>query len=90
MYIYLLYFYVALSVIALLAYAIDKHRARKHRNRISEAFLLIVGLLGGSFGALLAMRVFRHKTRHWYFWGLNILGMLAQSGLLFWLWYMGV
>ena len=38
--------------------------------------------LGGAAGALLAMRVARHKTKHWYFWALNILGLVWQLTLL--------
>ena len=37
-------------------------------------------------GALLGMKVFRHKTKHWYFvWGIPIV-LLAQTALAVWLW----
>lgn len=39
----------------------------------------------GSIGALLGMRVFRHKTKHWYFvWGVPAI-LLAQLALAVWL-----
>ena len=42
-------------------------------------------LLGGSVGALLGMRVFHHKTKHWYFvWGVPAI-LLAQLALAVWL-----
>ncbi len=74
-----------ISLIALCAYGIDKKRARRHQWRIPEKVLLGLGFLGGAAGALLAMRCFRHKTKHWYFWAVNMLGLLWQMGVLVWL-----
>ena len=90
MYLYLLYFYAVASAITFMAYAIDKRRAKKKRSRISEAFLLCTGFFGGSVGALLGMNFFRHKTRHWYFWTVNVVGLLCQVVLLFWVWQMKI
>jgi len=50
---------------------IDKRKAIKRSWRISEATLFLVAILGGSVGSILGMKLFRHKTRHWYFvWGM--------------------
>ena len=68
--------------ILLCVYLAVKRFARQHKWRTPEAVLLALGFFGGSVGALLGMQVFRHKTKHWYFWFLNILGLLWQAGLL--------
>lgn len=54
--------YLGMSLVAGIAYAFDKSAARTQRQRISERTLLVLGLLGGWPGALLAQRMFRHKT----------------------------
>jgi uncharacterized membrane protein YsdA (DUF1294 family) len=51
------------SVYTLLIFGCDKWRARKNKGRIAELTLLTLTALGGSPGALLAMPLFRHKTR---------------------------
>lgn len=54
----------------------DKGAARKHRWRVPERSLLLLGLLGGGFGGALAMVIYHHKTKHRYFkwcFGANIL-----------------
>ena len=78
--------YAAMSVLALLLYGADKRRARKKRRRTPESVLLGVGLLGGALGALLGMELFRHKTKHWYFWAVNLLALALQAALLWYVW----
>ena len=56
----------------------DKRRAKRGGRRVRERTLFLSALLGGSLGTFLGMRVFRHKTKHWYFvWGLPLI-LLAQ------------
>ena len=76
--------YGAASVVAFAAYGIDKAAARRQANRISEQTLLILGLVGGWPGALVAQQVFRHKTRKrsfrrafWGTVGVNVLVLAA-------------
>ena len=82
---YFLIWLLALSVIALFFYAVDKRKAKKKRWRIPEKTLLGIGFLGGAAGALLGMNLFRHKTKHWYFWAVNLLGLAWQIALLLYL-----
>lgn len=71
-----------MSIAALILYGADKLKAKAGAWRISEAALLSVGFFGGAVGALLGMKLWRHKTRHWYFWAVNIAGLLWQIAVL--------
>ena len=60
----------------------DKARARRGGWRIPEKTLFLPALLGGGLGGVLGMRLFRHKTRHWYFrLGFPLLLLLQGAGL---------
>lgn len=57
---------IYLALINIAAYAVfgwDKHKARWGGWRIPEKTLLLLALAGGSIGAWIGMKVFRHKTR---------------------------
>lgn len=61
----LIFMYLAIiNAVSFLLMLIDKQKARKRRWRIPEAVLLGVTAIGGSFGTLMGMYIFRHKTRH--------------------------
>lgn len=59
-----LFYLLAANLLTFVTYGIDKYKAQHNKWRIPEATLLLLAALGGSIGALLAMRVFRHKTLH--------------------------
>ena len=84
---YFILFILLMSLIDLILYKVDKVRAQKNQRRIRESVLLGTGFFGGAIGALLAMKLFRHKTKHWYFWAVNILGLLFQA-FVFWLMFL--
>lgn len=76
---------IAINLVTFAVYGADKRRARRGAWRVPEKTLFLLPLLGGSVGALLGMRVFRHKTKHWYFvWGVPAI-LLAQMALAVWL-----
>jgi uncharacterized membrane protein YsdA (DUF1294 family) len=56
-----------INVVGFAAMGIDKRRAKKDAWRIPEARLFLFAIIGGSIGSILGMRVFHHKTKHWYF-----------------------
>ncbi len=76
---------LAVNLVTFCVYGADKRRARRGAWRVPEKTLFLLPLLGGSVGALLGMRAFHHKTRHWYFvWGIPAI-LLAQAALAVWL-----
>lgn len=56
--------WAVINLIVFLLYGADKRRARKNAWRIPEKTLLAGTWLMGGVGAWLAMRTFRHKTKH--------------------------
>ncbi len=84
-----LYIYLLLlclfSVATFFCYAADKQKAKKGKWRIAEKTLLCLGFLGGGMGGLLGMTLFRHKTKHGYFYAVNLLGLVWQVVVAYYL-----
>lgn len=72
-----------LSLVTLIVYGVDKARAKRGLWRISERALLTLSLAGGAVGGLAAMQLFRHKTKHLYFYAVNILAILLHAGIVY-------
>lgn len=51
------------SVACFIGYGLDKRAAQRKEWRISETVLILLGLVGGWPGAVLAQELFRHKTK---------------------------
>lgn len=62
-----LWYLIAINVITLIAFAIDKINAIESKSRIRIVTLLGLAFIGGSIGAIIAMYAFRHKTKKDYF-----------------------
>ncbi len=79
-YLYILIGFIAvMSVVTFITYGIDKAKAKRGAWRISEKALLLLSAFGGCLGGILAMVCFRHKTKHWYFWAVNLLACAAYA-----------
>ncbi len=75
-------FILLMSLITLILYKADKVKAKKNKWRIRESILLGFGFFGGALGGIAGMKLFRHKTKHWYFWAVNILGIALHIAVL--------
>lgn len=60
---YVFTFYGCLSLVTFCVYGMDKSAAKRGKQRVPESTLHLLSLLGGWFGALLGLKVFRHKTK---------------------------
>jgi len=56
-------YFIVINLLTFLLYGLDKYKAIRQEWRIPERVLLLMAFVGGAFGALSAMRIFRHKTR---------------------------
>ncbi|MEN9659883.1 MAG: hypothetical protein RL571_3348 [Pseudomonadota bacterium] len=76
--------YLLMSIVAFIAYALDKSAAKNNRWRTQESTLHLLGLLGGWPGALLAQRVLRHKSKKAAFLVVFWATVLINSAVLLW------
>lgn len=82
----LLLYLTVINALGLTIMLVDKHNAVHNLRRIPERSLLAVAIIGGSFGCLLGMYLFRHKTRHLKF-SLGLPLIFAVQLLSIWLLY---
>lgn len=55
---------LAINLFSFILFGVDKAKAKYgSKMRISEFMLLTFSLIGGSFGSIIAMKTFHHKTR---------------------------
>jgi uncharacterized membrane protein YsdA (DUF1294 family)/cold shock CspA family protein len=59
---WVLFVYLGVSALTFGSYAIDKSAARLKQRRVAETSLILLGMLGGWPGAILAQQLLRHKT----------------------------
>ena len=63
----ILIYVIIINLVGFFSMFIDKRRAKRNEWRIPEKTLFLIAILGGSIGSNIGMRLFRHKTKHWYF-----------------------
>lgn len=61
--VFLAAFYLVISLITFIVYAIDKPASKKSTQRTPEKTLHLLALVGGWPGAMLAQKFLRHKTQ---------------------------
>ena len=83
----LIFYLAAVNVLAFVLMGADKRRARRGAWRIPEKTLFLPAILGGALGGVAGMRLFRHKTRHWYFrYGFPLLLILQLAAGVWCVW----
>lgn len=78
-------YFAIINLVAFFIYGLDKAKAgHTGARRISEKILLIIALIGGSLGALLGMKIFRHKTKKTSF---QAVFAVILGGQIFLVWF---
>lgn len=80
-----LIYIVVLSLITFIVYGVDKLKAKNGSYRTPEKALLGLSFIGGALGGILAMNLFRHKTKHLYFWVVNVLSLIIHIAVIVYL-----
>ena len=78
----LLYAFLCWNIIVFAFYGVDKWKAIHNKWRIRESTLLLLPFFMGGFGALMGMKVFRHKTKHIKFKILVPIALIVNVALI--------
>lgn len=79
-----MWYFAIINAVAIAAYGWDKLCAIRKWRRVPELTLLGIAAIGGSIGALVAMKLFHHKTLHLKFkYGVPLILALQVAGLVY-------
>ena len=73
---------VVMNIVAFVLMGHDKKRARQGKWRVPEKTLFLVTACFGGLGGVLGMKMFHHKTQHWYFKVFFPMLLILQIALL--------
>lgn len=73
---------IAINIITFIIFGLDKYLAIKEKRRVSEKMLITLSFLGGCYLELIAMELFRHKTKKLYFYIINLTLIVLYTILL--------
>ena len=71
-----------MNIVAFVLMGYDKKCARQGKWRVPEKRLFLVTACFGGLGGVLGMKVFHHKTQHWYFKVFFPVLLIVQIALL--------
>jgi len=78
---------LTINTISFLIYGLDKYKAIKSKQRISEKNLHTLSFLGGFIGSIFAMLFFRHKIKKPKFIFIEIVTFIFYLSLFYFLFF---
>lgn len=82
----LVIYLIIINILAFIMFGYDKKKAIKKEYRISESTLIYMTLLSGGIGSILAMKIYKHKTKKKKFWIIAIISFIIWLKII-WLIY---
>ena len=83
---YIILYLAVISFISIFVTILDKHNAKKKKQRVPELTLLLLAAMGGSVGMYITMHMIHHKTRKPKFMVGIPLIIVLQAALCWFLW----
>ncbi|PIZ95802.1 MAG: DUF1294 domain-containing protein [Candidatus Magasanikbacteria bacterium CG_4_10_14_0_2_um_filter_33_14] len=80
---FIIIYFILINLITFITFGIDKGKAINNNRRVSEKTLWIMSLIGGSLGALLGMKMFRHKTKKLSFQAMMAVILMLQIFIIY-------
>jgi len=80
---WLIWYLVIINLVTFFVYGLDKAKAEGKAWRVKETKLLLLAFVGGTIGAIVGMKVFRHKTKKIGFLLPFVVILALQIGILY-------